>query len=156
MKKWLFYVLALAAIPVLGFGGFGGEDVGKLRPVQVVMIRNLNGGLCLLTDTEDIGNGRDAHQAITDMKQTAPANVFLDTADYLLLEAGMEKWLPQLQDYLRPSCSLCYTIGNVDPVQAAEYLQLHEPELTLTQYEAGEYRLPYLISEEGRLRLVQP
>lgn len=156
MKKWLFYVMALAAIPVLSFGGLGGEDVGKLRPVQVVMVSAQNDELHLMTDTEDAGVGIDAHQAVSEMNQSASAKVFLDTADYLLLESGTEAWLPQLRDYLRPSCSLCYVAGEVNLEQAGKYLQLHEPEITLTQYEAGERRLPYLLSEEGRLKLVQP
>jgi hypothetical protein len=40
--------------------------------------------------------------------------------------------------------------------EAGKYLQIHEPDLTLSQYEAGERELPYLISDEGRLKLVQP
>lgn len=154
MKKWLFYALVLAAIPVLSFGRSGGQDVGKLQPVQVVMARPENGKLRLLTDTEDTGKGEDAHGAIEDMNETASARIFLDTADYLLLAEGAEQWLPQLQEYLRPSCSLCYVAGEVDVTKVGEFLQLHEPELTLTQYEAGQTTLPLLISEEGRLKLV--
>ena len=155
MKKWMVYALMLAAIPVLSFGGFGGEDVGTLHPVQVLMVRLEKDGLCLLTDTEDTGTGKDAHQAILDMERTAPGSVLLDTADYLLLEVGTEACLEQLREQLRPSCSICYVTADVDLKQAEEFLQHHEPALTLTQYAAGEHRLPYLITEEGRLKLVQ-
>ena len=156
MRKWILYALILAAIPILSFGGLGGKDVGKLRPVQVVAIRNRDNGVELQTDTEDLGVGEDVFGAVKDMNDTSPANVFLDTADYLLIEPGAEIWLSQLQPYLRPSCSLCYVTGEVELPQAGQYLQLHEPALTLTQYEAGKRNLPKLISDEGRMKLVQP
>lgn len=156
MKKWLFYALTLALIPALSFGGLGGEDIGKLQPVQVVIVRAEGEQLVLMTDTEDSGKGGDIHRAIHDMKQTAPANVFLDTADYLLLEPETEEYLPQLRAYLRPSCSLCYVTGNVSLEKAGEFLQFHEPKLTLTQYDAGKRDIPYLLEEEGRMKLVQP
>jgi hypothetical protein len=82
--------------------------------------------------------------------------VFLDTAEYLLVEPGAEIWLPQLQQYLRPSCNICYVTADMDLKLAGKYLQNHGPKLTLAKYEAGERRLPYLITEEGRMKLVRP
>lgn len=154
MKKWLSYLLLLAAVPVLSFGGFGGQDVGKLQPVQVILVRTKNGQLHLSTDTQSTGLGEDIHKAIADMNETSSSQVFLDTADYLLLTTGTEDWLPQLQEYLRPSCSVCYVSGEVDLTAAGEFLQHHQPKLTLTQYEAGETQRPLLVSEEGRMKLV--
>lgn len=156
MKKWLFYVLVLAGIPVLSFGGFGGEDVGKLSPVHVIAVLGEEEQVQLLTDTGELGMGKDVRQAIRNMEERAPARVFLDTADYLLLKPGAEIWLPELLEHLRPSCHLCYLTAESDLEEAGKYLQIHEPDLTLSQYEAGERELPYLISDEGRLKLVQP
>lgn len=155
MKKWIFYALALAAIPALSFGGFGGQDVGKLQPIQVVMARPDGSGIRILTDAQISGWGTDVDHAIRDMNDSASSQVFLDTADYLLLEADAEQWIPQLREHLRPSCNLCRVSGNVDLTLAGEYLQLHEPKLTVTQYEAGDRGLPNLIIKEGRMKLVQ-
>lgn len=156
MKKWLFCGLLLAAIPVLSYGSFGGEDVGKLRPVQVVLLQSGEDGVQVVTDAGEMGSGVDISRALNDLKLTSSGEVFLDTADYLLLEPGMEICLPQLQEYLRPSCNLCYVSGDTDLEQVAAYLQNHVPKFTLTQYQAGERRLPYLISDKERLKLVQP
>lgn len=155
MKKWIVYVLALAAIPVLSFGGLGGEDVGKLSPVQAVMLRSEEDGLRILTDGGQTGWGKDVTSAMEDLNETSSARVFLDTADYLLLEPGTEVWLTQLKQHLRPSCSVCFVSAPVDLTEAATYLQLHQPSLTLTQYEAGERELPTLIYNEGRMTLVR-
>ena len=156
MKKWLYCVLILAGLPMLGFAGFGGKDVGKLSPVQVVEIAFKDDLLQLRTDTGALGKGEDITQAIDHLKQTAPAEVFLDTADYLLIRPGSEYDLPELYQHLRPSCYLCYVTDEVDLELAGKYLRIHEPTVTMAQYEAGERRLPYLISEEGGLKLVQP
>ena len=53
MRKWIGYTLALAMIPILSFGGFGGQDVGKLSPVQVVLVRNSE-QVVLLTELQKI------------------------------------------------------------------------------------------------------
>lgn len=155
MKKWLVYAVALAAVPVLSFGGFGGRDVGKLQPVQAVMVQLENGSLRILTDTEATGRGEDVQKAIEDMNRTADAWVYLDTADYLLLSEGTQDYLPQLREYLRPSCCLCAVAGEIDMSKVGTFLELHQPKQSLTRYEAGEKKLPLLISEEGRMKLVQ-
>lgn len=156
MKKWIVYLLVVAAIPFLSYGGFGGEDIGKLAPVQAVLLRTEENDIQLLTDGGQLGEGKTTDTAIEDLSETSSTRMFLDTAEYLLLEPGTEEFLPQLQKYLRPSCSLCYISGQIDPAAAAKYLQLHQPDLTLAQYEAGERQLPTLIIYEGRMKLVRP
>lgn len=155
MKKWIIYLLSLAAIPVLSFGGFGGKDVGKLYPVQAVMISSEREGVRILIDGGQCGLGKDVTEALQDLQKTSAERVFLDTADYLLIEPGMEGLLSQLKQHLRPSCNVCYAAGTMDLAEAAAYLQLHQPDLTLTQYEAGERHLPTLLYNEGRMTLVQ-
>ena len=152
MKKWIGYTLTLAMIPILSFGGFGGQDVGKLSPVQVVLVRNSE-QVVLLTDTKEQGTGEDVTSAVMNMKQTSAAEVFLDTADYLLIEPGAQVWITQLQKYLRPSCNVCYVTGGADLEQAGLFLQLHEPSLTLADYEAGDHNLSCLSIKEGRMQL---
>lgn len=155
MKKWVFYLVLVAAIPVLGFGGFGGEDVGKLNPVQVMMVTQDKNGVGILTDSGHKGQGQNGAEAVECLKKTASSNIFLDTAEYLLLEPGTERWLFQFREYLRPSCGVCYVLGPVDLQEAANYLQLHQDNVNLAQYEAGETQLLTLIYHEGRMTLVR-
>jgi hypothetical protein len=156
MKKWLFVLLVLTAIPVLSFGGFGGEDVGKVRPVEVLTVCAKGSRVQLLTDTGDIGIGEDIPAAVRDLNETAQAKLLLDTVDYLLTEPGAEIWISQLQEYLRPSCYICYVTGDMDLKQVSPFLQIHEPEMTLNDYQAGERRYSHLIANEGRMKLVRP
>lgn len=152
MKKWL---VLLIAIPLLSIGSFGGEDVGKLAPVQGVMLTQENGLLHIKTDSGQAGIGVNGTAAVEDMMQTASTRVFLDTAEYLMLEPKTEIWLPQLKEYLRPSCKVCYVIGTVDLREAVKYLQLHQQNVNLAQYEAGNTTLHTLIYNEGRMTLVR-
>ena len=155
MKKWMGYALALGAVPLLSLGGFGGRDVGTLRPVQVVVLQAEGGKLQLQTDTGAFGRGADLAKALEDLDKTADAWVDLDTAEYLLLGEGTEVWLPQLEEHLRPSCCLCFVAGQVDVTKVGPFLRRHPPQSTLADYLAGEKSLPRLISEEGRWKLVQ-
>ena len=155
MKKWLGYALALAAVPLLSLGGFGGRDVGKLQPVQVVLLETVGGKLQLHTDAGTFGRGEDLAKALEDLHKTAEGWVDLDTAEYLLLGEGTEGWLSELQEDLRPSCCLCAVAGQIDLTKVGVFLQQHPPKQTLARYRTGEQKLPRLISEEGRLKLVE-
>ena len=83
MKKWLFYVLVLAGIPVLSFGGFGGEDVGKLSPVQVIAVLSEEEQVQLLTDTGELGMGKDVRQAIISNDKNRINTCFLPIVRFL-------------------------------------------------------------------------
>lgn len=155
MKKWLGYALALAAVPMLSLGGFGGRDIGKLQPVQVVLLETVGGKLQLHTDAGAFGRGEDLTKALEDLHKTAEGWVDLDTAEYLLLGEGTEDLLPQLQEHLRPGCCVCQAAGQIDLTKAGSFLQLYRMKRTVAQYRAGEKSLPRLISEEGRLKLVE-
>ena len=155
MKKWIRYLLIAAVIPLLGIEGFGGEDIGTLEPVQVLVVTQENDGIHVLTDGGQEGNGKDVTAALENLTKTASSKVFLDTTEYLLLEPGTEKWLSQFKQSLRPSCMVCYVLGSVDLQAAAQYLQLHPVSVNLIQYEAGKQRLLTLIYNEGRMTLVR-
>ena len=108
----------------------------------------------LETDTGDRGYGRDPAEALANLKDCAPGVLFLDTADYLVVESGCEAWIPAVSWLLRPSCKICVECGNVDLETAAVYLAIHQPEITLREWLGGERGIPQLQEREGRLELV--
>ena len=154
MKKILYYIVAVLIIPVLGFGTLGGKDIGSLIPAQVVLVQSAGENVRLITDTGDEGTGKTVGQAIASMQEAASGEIYLDTAEHLLLEEGMDLWLEQLAKYLRPSCTLCRISGDTKLSELTEYLQVHPPELTMAEYEAGKRVLPRLICKKGRTKLV--
>ena len=146
MKRWVLYI---AAVALLSTTSFRGTDIAKLAPVEVVWLAEEDGQVLLMTDTEDTGKGADVREALTDMKAAALGTVFLDTADYLIVETGAEKFLEQIAEVLRPSCMVCRAKQVPDLKKAAEFLSIHEPNVTLRQWQNDGRELP-LLKEEKR------
>lgn len=155
MKKIGLYLVLIAAVSLFGENRGAGKDVGKLQPVQVIVAEWTEGKLRLTTDTGHTGVGASVEKALADMKEAASGEIFLDTADYLLIRKSALHVLNEFDEYLRPSCAVCTLTGTVEGEKAAEYLSYHIPAVTMAMYEAGEEELPQLISEEGRMKLVQ-
>ena len=122
MKRLMIYLGLLAllfAAPVES------ADIGKLLPVQVISIRKENGWVVLETDTEDVGMGGTAVQALQNLKDTASGIIYLDTAEYLLLEKDTQEDAEALRSELKPSVRLCMCNKPIDLAEAAKYLRVH-------------------------------
>lgn len=151
MKRWIFYITTVALLAVTPFRG---TDIGELAPVEVVWLTEKNGQVYLETDTGDMGWGADVRSALEDMKAAAPGSVFLETADYLIVEQGREVLLEQVYDVLRPSCMVCAAEKMPDMEAAASYLTAHEPQTTLRQRQVEQRSLSMLREQEGRFEWV--
>lgn len=155
MKRWAWYVAALALIVAVSAESYAGSDVGELQPVQTVRVIDRNGQIVVETDTGDFGEGVTLKDAFADMEATASTRLFLDTAEYLLIAPECQSLLPELMSYLRPSCYLCLTEGEADLAQVGQFLRCHVPERTLMDHRAGLGGIPMLKASDGRMELVQ-
>lgn len=135
MKKWLLLIGALAAVGFLSRLPHPARDIAKLEPVRVVYLYMDQGRLCIETDTADYGSGRNLTEATDDLRTRADAEIFLDTAEFLLLSPEVAI-SPDFYTHLRPACKVCYTERAPDLEAAAEYLAAHPPEITLTRLRA--------------------
>lgn len=154
MKKRLWLFAALLAAAILGRTPSAGMDVGKLQPVQVVCLARGEGNVSVWTDTGDWGAGPDLKAAVEDMKACAAGEIFLETADHLLLMPDCLELLEDAAALLRPSCSLCLLEGEPDMEQIGQFLALHAPTVTLMEYRAGWGQLQTLKTADGRMTLV--
>jgi hypothetical protein len=94
--------------------------------------------------------------AMDDMKQGAEGAVFLDTTEYLLLTPQAVDQLDELDEFLRNSCQVC-VVREVEELSAAgEYLAVHDPEVTLRDWNKGKRDLPILYMEGDRMKLAYP
>ena len=153
MKRWCLYLGALLLVGAIS--PFAGTDVGQLQPVQLVMVTVGQGAVEITTDTGDLGRGATVQEAFSDMQQTSPKKIFVETAEYLLINRAAEAMLPDITNILRPSCAVCLAEEKLDLLAAAEFLNNHLPELTLQDYRTGERDLPVLVLKEERMYLVQ-
>lgn len=148
--KYRLYLFLLAAVAVL-FPGRG-TDVGELLPVELVRLTVHDGVIMAAADTGDFGLGATLPEAMEDLRITAPGNVFLETADYLLVTEETKGQWQCLEKWFRPG-TLVYAVGeDVDPEQAAAFLRSHTGGIPLNRLEVTAV-LPKLISSEGRVKI---
>lgn len=154
MKRWPWYIAALSLIAVLNLLPFSGTDVAQLKPVEVLWIYQTEDGVVIETDTLDRGIGSDPEDAFDDLMQTTSGHIFLETADYLLLDRQTLALLPHLMGRLRPACGVCIAEGQIDMEQVASFLNAHPLKHTLQDCSEGHAPIQLLKAEEGRMYLV--
>ena len=150
MKKWLIPGLLLLLVFVRPEST--GTDISQLEPVAVVQVLTEEAGVHILTDTGSQGYGENLRLALENLHSSAPAEIFLDTAQYLIVD--QESYMEELSGHLRPACQICLAREPVDLELATSYLKVHGRKVTLLQYRAGMRDLPILYSKEGRSQLV--
>ena len=132
MKKWLFLAAVLTAVAVLSRRPHPARDVAKLEPVQVVYVRMDGAEFSVETDTGAKGTGATLTEAAADMKANATAEIFLDTAEFLLLHPAVPI-TEEFHTLLRPTCKVTFTTATPDLQAASDYLTIHETPVTLAQ-----------------------
>ncbi len=149
MKRFLIYVLLIAFavfIPVKG------ADVARLRPVQVICVSREEGTLLIRTDTGDFGTGATVTEAISTMKATTPAVIYLDTAQYLLIGEDALDTVDDLRKHLKGSLQTCIAEADALQEDTASFLKVHGKLPKLENVKSGS-KMPVLIGIEKRLFL---
>ena len=134
MKLWK--IALLAAVILLPKLGTPAVDVGRLEPVQAVLLTGTEHSVELRTDTDAVGEGKTLAEAVAALRSGASREVFLDTADFLLLSGEIPSNEALLEAF-RPACAVCRTDSDTDPEAAAAYLRQHPPTRTLGELRAG-------------------
>ena len=149
MKRIILYLLILA---LMGFMPTERADVADLRPVEVIAIYKNGETVVMATDTEDIGVGVGVAEALENMRNTSPAIIYLDTAEYLLVESSAEEEVEAIRQELKNSVRICGVEGTVDLKSAAQYLPVHGSLPSLSEWSRGD-DLPFLRAENDRLKI---
>lgn len=155
MRRWILYALGLLLVGFSALMPFHRTDVAELKPVELICISRVEGQVRIETDTGDWGVGPTVETALEHLKATTAGDVFLETADHLLVRGGEEDLIEELAPHLRPACSLCKLEGTVSLEEAAAYLNAHKSEVSLQDRRSGDRRIPVLQVTEGRMELVQ-
>ena len=146
MKRWMIYLLLVAGAflfpkrPV---------ELGKLIPVELILVEKEEGAYLVRTDTGDVGHGTTLPSAIENLRATAPGDLFLDTARYLLVTEETHHTIPEISRYLKGETYISMVENGLDPEQATQYLSAHPPKLQLKAWKTGSK--PELLQQiEGR------
>lgn len=150
MKRVLWLLAALVAVWGLPRLAHPAVDIGKLEPVETILLVMEADGIRMETDTGAVGYGETLEAAVEDLRRSTPAEVYLDTANKLLIAGDAGAHWGSIMELFRPSCVVCRADREIDLQDATEYLSVHKPELTLNQLRAGEENWQYLTIREGR------
>ena len=151
MKRIIIYVGILAAMLVAPVER---ADVGKLRPVQAVAIYKENDWVIIETDTEDLGIGATAQQALQNLQDTTAGIIYLDTAEYLLLSKDAQETAEQLRGELKDTVELCLMEQKVDIKESAKFLAAHGKLPKLKHWQNGQ-ELPSLTRFGDRITFLK-
>ena len=136
MRKWFFCLLALVLLGLLSRLPHSARDVAKLDPVRVVWISEEAGKIIVETDTGDSGTGMDLSEAAAALKQNADGEIFLETAEFLILDPSVPV-TEELFVLLRPDCGVFFSVEQPDMENVADYLSIHKPQRTLAHLRAS-------------------
>lgn len=132
MKKWLLLIALLITVAILSHRPHPARDVAKLEPVQAVYVYLNDGDLCIETDTGARGTGKTLAEAADHMKASASGEIFMDTAEFLLLDPTVPI-TEEFHTLLRPTCKVTPTQNPPDLQAASNYLTIHTPPITLSE-----------------------
>lgn len=132
MRKSILYMLVLAAVLVCPTKA---TDVGKLQPVQTIAVYKNEDGYTVLTDTDDVGKGESIDSAIDNLKATTPATIYLDTAQYLIVNE--ESTIDSIRPHLKKNVKLCRFVGEPPMKSVSKFLSAHNAGVTLGDWQYG-------------------
>ncbi len=145
MRKTVLCFLAIAIVSITGYLPFRGTDVSKLKPVEVLVLQSKDGLYSISGEDGIIGYGKDMQQALLDLRSTASGEVFLETANYLLVSENCMACIGELSAFLRPACQLYQLEGEGVLKSIAKYLESHPSNVTLLSYRQNASEIPRLI-----------
>ncbi len=154
MKKMMLFVLLIVGISFAGLLPFNGTDVAKLHPVEVLVINRIDSNYVIRTDTGLLGAGTNVDAAVIDLKQTAPGEIFLETANYILVGKECSDITSSFYDYLRPACQVYTFEGEGEFGEIAKYLANHPSSATILTYRQGIATATNLVVDKEVCRIV--
>ncbi len=146
--RWILYLGLLAAALMVPLDK---NNVGDLQPMEAIYLTRKDDLVVIKTDTEDLGIGDSLDEAVRNMHETTPGIVYLDTADFLILDPNAKELLWEMRGYVRPTVRVCLAEDEINIADAAAYLAIHRPKVEFE--EANGNNLPHLIIEDGRIQL---
>lgn len=150
MRIWL---IALMGVLALSFLPAPGRDLGKLEPVSALYIYMYEGNVVVETDAGDLGSGKTLEAALEDLHAGSMGEIFLDTAEHLILTDASMPLLPELEKILRPSVEPVVGKNGMDLKKAERYLSAHPTGATLLKISTQGKQVPRLFWKEGRFRI---
>lgn len=145
MKKWVILgALLLLLLPQRG------TELGKLLPVETLFIEKEAGEYVLSADAGGTARGKSLKAAVENLQRSAPGEIFLDTADYVLLTRETMDCIGELSAFVCPGTQVYVAEQGVCFEKIGDFLRTHGPEAPLYRVKKGEIEIPILCAEEEK------
>ena len=99
-------------------------DVAKLRPVQTVAVYRQGWQIVLETDAGDKGVGTIVKQALENLKENALKVIYLDTAEYLLVQEDAQDQVEHLRSVMNKKVKVG-PYGGGDIAEETDFWEVH-------------------------------
>lgn len=149
VRKLIIYAMLLAAALLIPKNTV---ELGKLKPVEAILLYIEEGQIVIETDTEDMGRGETVSEALNNLRETTAGIVFLDTADYLLVCDGAQEYISQVARYVKETVLVCEAARTIDLQKSAPFLAVHRPKMQLKKWSEA-VQMEVLEEQNGRLIL---
>lgn len=131
MKAWIAGLAA--AVLAVWFGmPFRTRDTARLLPLRTVQVEAGAQGVRLRSEQGE-GSGKSWREAVENLRENAPGDVFFDTAEQLVVCGAAEGLLPEIVDSgcLRPAAQV-YRAEEMRPAEGLNaLLNAHESGVTV-------------------------
>ena len=154
MRRWRWIVFVLAAIAMVRVEHTG-VSINQLEPVEAIMVRMEEGRICVETDTGARGIGTDLTKAVENLYVSSSSKIFLETAQYLLLDTKTDALAEKMNGIVRPNTRVCRFRGEEDLSQVVLYLRNHPPKRRLRDVVLQNNEIQTLYYQKGRGQLVE-
>ena len=140
MRRIVIYCILLALAMMIPINRI---DISDLEPIQAVRMYREDGYVILETDTGDKGIGETVKDAVSDMKKRSEGIIYLDTAQYLVIDENAQDDVSRIRPFLKEKVRVCLSEGLDKLSDLAKYMKAHRIGVQLKNWSDG-IKLPQI------------
>ena len=160
MKKVIWTLIALGALGAMDLLPFHARDVADLLPVKTVFITRSGEEYAVDVGAGVQAVGKTLSEALQQLRETSPGEVFLPTAEQLVLAEPDRDAVEAVAEEsgFRPAAGICKTLLPIPDQEAlSRYLETHPSDYTILDLRADllagkQPSIPELRAENGGFR----
>lgn len=162
MRKFLLFLLVLAALAYFGLLPFSANDVSRLLPVETVLITREGDRIRVDVGAGVRAVGKSLAETLDRLKEQVSGVIFFQTAEQVIVEEQAAQVVDEVisEERFRPAAGIYLTPErDLDAQAVSRYCSARHTALTLGEAKAAQAEgrklvLPRLIRADGGFRIL--